>query len=93
MVGAAVSLALFSGATLAAPNIVNTTQKGSLLVFPDIDHDDSRNTIIRLTNDNTSFIDVKCYYGEFTDDVTGLLGGGGRHRHHRGARFPGQQHH
>jgi hypothetical protein len=69
MVGAAVSLALFSGATLAAPNIVNTTQKGSLLVFPDIDHDDSRNTIIRLTNDNTSFIDVKCYYGEFTDDV------------------------
>jgi hypothetical protein len=70
MVGVAVSFALFSSAALAAPNIVNTTQKGSLLVFPEIDADDSdTNTIIRITNDNTSYIDVKCYYGEFTDDV------------------------
>jgi hypothetical protein len=66
---------------LAAPNIVNTTQKGSFLVFPEIDvshvHDSSfanehvghRNTFIRITNDNTRDIDVKCYYGEFTGDV------------------------
>jgi hypothetical protein len=69
MVGATVSLALFSGAAVAAPNVVNTTQKGSLLVFPEIDIGGAKNTIIRITNDNTSNIDVKCYYGEFTDEV------------------------
>jgi hypothetical protein len=69
VVGVTLSLALFSSAVLAAPNVVNTTQKGSLVVFPEIDVDGSRNTIIRLTNDNTSRINVKCYYGEFTDDI------------------------
>jgi hypothetical protein len=67
--GAAVSLALFSGAALAAPNIVNTTQKGSLLVFPEIDIWGGTNTIIRITNDNTRPITVKCYYGEFTNNI------------------------
>jgi hypothetical protein len=69
MVGATISLALFSSVALAAPNIVNTTQKGSLLIFPEIDVEESTNTIIRLTNDGTKSIDVKCYYGEFTDDI------------------------
>jgi hypothetical protein len=81
MVGAAVSLALFSSAALAAPNVVNTTQKGSFLVFPEIDvsggvagalnneNGGHKNTFIRITNDNTRDIDVKCYYGEFTGDV------------------------
>ncbi len=59
---------LFAGGALAAPNIVNTTQKGSLLIFPEIDTAGTRNTIIRLTNDMTGGIDVTCYYGEFTDD-------------------------
>ena len=67
--GAAVSLALFSSAALAAPNVVNTTQKGSLLVFPEIENFGSYNTVIRITNDNTRPITVKCYYGEFTDNI------------------------
>jgi hypothetical protein len=44
----------------AAPNITNTTQKGSLLVFPDIDTRDGRGTIVRLANDGSIAIDVKC---------------------------------
>ncbi len=67
MVGAAVSLALVGTTALAAPNIVNTSQKGSLLVFPEIDAHSDRNTIIRMANDATGAINVKCYYGEFTD--------------------------
>jgi hypothetical protein len=69
MVGAAVSLALVSIAALAAPNVVNTTQKGSLLVFPEIEAFPGYNTVIRITNDNTRPITVKCYYGEFTDSI------------------------
>ncbi len=74
MAAAAVSLALLGTTALAAPNIANTSQKGSLLVFPEIQAGgdagelfDDRNTIIRMTNDNTGNIQVKCFYGEFTD--------------------------
>ncbi len=74
-VGAAVSLALVGTTVLAAPNVANTSQKGSLLVFPEIqagggpadDQFHDRNTIIRMANDATGNINVKCFYGEFTD--------------------------
>lgn len=56
----------------AAQNVANTSQKGSLLVFPDIDVrqavDADGNvvqnfaTIIRIANDGNQAIDVKCYY-------------------------------
>jgi hypothetical protein len=46
----------------AAPNVANATQKGSLLIFPDIQVDDDENTIIRLQNDGSLAVDVKCYW-------------------------------
>ncbi|MGE3843744.1 MAG: hypothetical protein AB7I50_19405 [Vicinamibacterales bacterium] len=50
----------------AAPNVTNTTQKGSALMFPDvridIDAATPWNTLIRLQNDGADDIDVKCYW-------------------------------
>jgi hypothetical protein len=50
----------------AAPNVTNTTQKGSLLIFPDIRVDAERgapwNTVIRLENDGSVAVDVQCYW-------------------------------
>lgn len=48
--------------------VATTSNKGSLLIFPDIDTTDAKNTIIRITNDQSKGIDVKCYYGEYTGD-------------------------
>jgi len=56
-------LALVLSATAyAAPNVANTTQKGSLLVFPDIRIDGNWNTLIRIQNDANSDVSVKCYW-------------------------------
>ncbi len=61
----AVALAVAGGA-LAAPNVTNTTQKGSLLVFPDIridtDASGAWNTLVRLENDGSQDVGVKCYW-------------------------------
>jgi hypothetical protein len=54
----------------AAPNVAQNTQKGSLLVFPDIDirttdatgRPVSMQTIVRLSNDGPRDVHVKCYY-------------------------------
>jgi len=50
----------------AAPNVTNTTQKGSALMFPDVRIDADAgapwNTLIRLQNDGADDIDVKCYW-------------------------------
>jgi len=68
-----VALALASSAH-AAPNVTNITQKGSLLVFSDIRVDDVLgnlanspaaapfNTLVRIQNDGSSDVDVKCYW-------------------------------
>jgi len=48
--------------------VATTSNKGSLLIFPDIDTTDAKNTVIRITNDQSKGIDVKCYYGEYTGD-------------------------
>jgi hypothetical protein len=48
--------------------MATTSNKGSLLIFPDIDTTDAKNTVIRITNDQSKGIDVKCYYGEYTGD-------------------------
>jgi hypothetical protein len=65
VLGTSLSVALLSTSAFAA-NIGNTSQKGSLLIFPKIDvtqnHQVLRNTFIRITNDNTAGVDVKCYY-------------------------------
>jgi hypothetical protein len=55
-----------AGVAWAAPNVTNTTQKGSLLIFPDIRVDtDARgpwNTVIRIQNDGPSSIEIVCHW-------------------------------
>jgi hypothetical protein len=58
MVGAA----LCAAPAFAAQNVGNTSQKGSLLIFPQIDASYHAETIIRISNDNNQGVDVKCYY-------------------------------
>src|SRR5262245_14525827 len=58
---AAAVLALAASA-LAAPNLTNATQKGSLLIWPDIRVDNGWNTIIRIQNDGSVDVDVICYW-------------------------------
>jgi hypothetical protein len=60
------ALAVASSA-FAAPNVTNATQKGSLLVFPDIRVDSLGvegvwDTLIRISNDGASDIDIWCYW-------------------------------
>jgi hypothetical protein len=56
-----VALALAANA-YAAPNVTNVTQKGSLLLWPDIRIDDGWNTLVRIQNDGSQDVDVKCYW-------------------------------
>jgi len=73
----AVALLGVSANLWAAPNVTNSSQKGSLLIFPDIRVDDvfdgnlqpsptvwqpPLNTLIRIQNDGGSEVDVKCYW-------------------------------
>jgi hypothetical protein len=44
----------------AAPNVGQVTQKGSLLIFPDIDVRGSRTTLVRIENDGTRSAPVSC---------------------------------
>ena len=59
LVGVALALACSAS---AAPNVINATQKGSLLVFPDIDVRGTTTTLVRLSNDGTLPVDVKCIW-------------------------------
>ncbi|MGE3842249.1 MAG: hypothetical protein AB7I50_11735, partial [Vicinamibacterales bacterium] len=64
----------FASSAFAAPNVTNVTQKGSLLIFPDIRVDDvfgnyvlfgavpPIDTLIRIQNDGSSDVDLKCYW-------------------------------
>lgn len=56
--------ALFSSPVLAAKNVGNTSQKGSLLIFPAIDIDpvDASDTLIEISNDNILPVQLECYY-------------------------------
>ena len=63
VVGAVASMALVgASAAFAAQNVANTSQKGSLLMFPAIDVRPGFQTVIRLANDNNAAVNVKCYY-------------------------------
>src|SRR5262245_59050968 len=61
----AVALATAAGAS-AAPNVTNPTQKGSLLIWPDIRVDDGSdvqwNTLVRIQNDGSADVDIKCFW-------------------------------
>lgn len=45
-----------------ADNVANTSQKGSLLIWPEVDNFAGARTLIQIHNDNTAAIDVKCYW-------------------------------
>jgi hypothetical protein len=63
--GASLSVALVGAWTGSAADpmpVGNTTQKGSLLIFPRVDVSPGRTTIIRITNDTSEGVDVKCYF-------------------------------
>jgi hypothetical protein len=56
--------ALFSGPALAAKNVSSTSQKGSLLIYPKIDVDpvDTTDTLIEISNDQNTSVQIVCYY-------------------------------
>jgi hypothetical protein len=61
--GVSLSVALVGAwAGSAAAPVGNTTQKGSLLIFPRVDVSPGRTTIIRITNAVSAVVDVKCYF-------------------------------
>jgi hypothetical protein len=66
--GVALATALAAPSAFAAQNVANTSQKGSLLIFPRIDvRPDLRyRTIIRITNDAYAAVNLKCYYVNHT---------------------------
>ena len=59
--GTLLPVGLLSFSAFAGP-VGNTSQKGSLLIFPKIDVSDAHETIVRLTNDGKGNVRVKCYY-------------------------------
>ncbi|MGH6834025.1 MAG: hypothetical protein ACREC9_00420 [Methylocella sp.] len=56
--------ALCAGPAFALQNVANTSQKGSLLIFPKItvDSEDASNTLIEISNGETTAVHVECSY-------------------------------
>jgi len=56
--------ALCSGPAWALQNVANTSQKGSLLIYPliNVDTEDLSNTLIEISNDASSAVHVECFY-------------------------------
>ena len=61
-------LAGLSSVALAAQNVANPSQKGSLVVLPkivverDIYDVVTADTVVTMVNDFTNFVDIKCYW-------------------------------
>jgi hypothetical protein len=53
---------LCGSSAFAAQNVGNTSQKGSLLIFPNIDVSPGWDTIVRISNDANTGVDLTCYY-------------------------------
>ena len=62
LLGAA--LCISSGPARAAQNVANTSQQGSLLIFPliNVDPYDNSDTFIEIGNDQSSSVNVECEY-------------------------------
>ncbi|ADJ29527.1 hypothetical protein [Nitrosococcus watsonii] len=61
ILGTAVAASLLSTPLLALDR-ANTSQKGSLLVFPKVDVSGNHNTLIRIQNDYSDSVSLKCYW-------------------------------
>src|SRR5262245_63267261 len=64
ILSAAAAILALATSALAAPNGTNATQKGSLLIWPDIRVDNGWNTSVRIQNDGSLDVDVICYWME-----------------------------
>jgi hypothetical protein len=55
---------LCGGTALAAQNVANTSQKGSLLIFPliNVDPAEGADTVIEISNDANKTVKIECYY-------------------------------
>lgn len=62
LLGGGTALVLSGGTALAAQNVANTSQKGSLLIWPFINIAEGEDTIIEISNDFTGPVKVECYY-------------------------------
>ncbi len=60
--GVAAAVAVLSSSAFAVSPYGNTNQKGSLLIFPLIDITGTRDTLIRITNDYSRAVTLKCFY-------------------------------
>ncbi|MGH6795013.1 MAG: hypothetical protein ACREDH_07400, partial [Methylocella sp.] len=60
----ALAVALCVGPAFALQNVANTSQKGSLLIFPNItvDTENLSNTLIEISNDQAANVHVECNY-------------------------------
>jgi hypothetical protein len=58
----AIGVLLCGSSAFAAQNVGNTSQKGSLLIFPVINVEPGSDTIVRISNDANTGVDVTCYY-------------------------------
>jgi hypothetical protein len=72
VLGLLLSVALFTGPAFAAQNVANTSQKGSLLKFPNIDvrDEDSATTTIEISNDLNIGVNLTCVYVNEKKDRT-----------------------
>jgi len=46
----------------AAQNVANSSQKGSLLIFPKIEVGEFKDTLVEINNDFTKNVNLKCYW-------------------------------
>ncbi|KFI20211.1 hypothetical protein IB75_03640 [Nitrosococcus oceani C-27] len=69
IMGTVVAASLLSTSALALDR-GNTSEKGSLLVFPNVDVSGDRNTIIRIQNDYSDSVSLKCYWKNGTKFFT-----------------------
>jgi len=52
----------FAAPTSAVPGVANTSQKGSVLFFPQVSVALDSDTVIEISNDQNSAVNVECYY-------------------------------
>lgn len=62
VLGVAALAAFTAGTAFAAQNVANTTQKGSLLIWPLINIEGNNETLVEISNDGSHYVKVECYY-------------------------------
>ena len=71
-------LAGLSSVALAAQNVTNPSQKGSLVVLPkivverDLRDNVVTDTVVTIVNDYTNFVDIKCYWVDQDQNYSGF---------------------